>query len=74
MKGPRFGVYKAKDGWRWRLLAGNNRKIAESGEAYTREGDAWRAIGTVVAAVIAVDVVPAVDIEVIGADKKRVLQ
>lgn len=44
----RFQVYKAADGWRWRLLAGNNKVIA-SGEAHTRERDAWRAIRTVMA-------------------------
>ena len=44
---PRFDVYQAKDGWRWRLLAGNNKVIA-SGEAHTRERDAWRAAGNVV--------------------------
>ena len=31
MKRPRFQVYEAADGWRWRLLAANNRLIAESG-------------------------------------------
>jgi uncharacterized protein YegP (UPF0339 family) len=45
---PRFDVYLAADGWRWRLLAGNNKVIA-SGEAHTRERDAWRAIRTVMA-------------------------
>ena len=27
-------LYKAKDGWRWRAVAGNGRIVAESGEAY----------------------------------------
>lgn len=27
-------IYRAKDGWRWRLWAKNGRIIAESGEAY----------------------------------------
>lgn len=27
-------IYKAKDGWRWRLWAKNGRIVAESGEAY----------------------------------------
>lgn len=27
-------IYRAKDGWRWRLWAKNGRVIAESGEAY----------------------------------------
>jgi uncharacterized protein YegP (UPF0339 family) len=43
MRTARFQVYKAKDGWRWRLLAANNRQIAQ-GEAYTRKADALRAI------------------------------
>lgn len=47
MNGARFAVIPAKDGWRWRLLAANNRIIAESGEAYTKSGDAWRAVRTV---------------------------
>ena len=44
MKQPRFDVYRSKDGWRWRLIAANGRIIAESGEAYTRERDAHRAV------------------------------
>lgn len=46
MRKPRFVVYKARDGWRWRLVAANNRIIA-TGEAHTRERDAWRAVETV---------------------------
>lgn len=46
MRTARFEVYKAKDGWRWRLLAANNRQIAQ-GEAHTRERDAYRAIKAV---------------------------
>ena len=46
MSKPRFDVYQAKDGWRWRLLAGNNKVIA-SGEAHSRERDAWRAASKV---------------------------
>ncbi len=33
-------VYRAEDGFRWRWQAGNGRIMADSGEAYTREGDA----------------------------------
>jgi len=46
MRTARFQVYKVKDGWRWRLLAANNRKIAQ-GEAHTRKADALRAIEAV---------------------------
>lgn len=48
MKTPVFEVFKARDGWRWRLIAKNNRIIA-TGEAHTRKVDAHRAINTVVA-------------------------
>ena len=47
MRPARFDVYKAADGYRWRLLAGNNKIIADSGEAYTRERDAQRAAAKV---------------------------
>lgn len=33
-------VYEARDGWRWRLRAGNGRIVAESGEAYVTEAKA----------------------------------
>ena len=46
MSAYRFQVYEAADGWRWRLLAGNNKVIA-SGEAHTRERDARRAAANV---------------------------
>jgi uncharacterized protein YegP (UPF0339 family) len=48
MKQPKFEVYPAKDGWRWRLVAANGRIIA-TGEAHTRKADAERALRTVVA-------------------------
>ena len=35
-------IYRANDGWRWRLQIGS-RIMADSGEAYTRPGDALRA-------------------------------
>ena len=43
---PRFTVYQAADGWRWRLIAGNGRIVA-TGEAHTRKADAERATDTV---------------------------
>lgn len=46
MKEPRFEVYQARDGWRWRLKAANGRVLC-SGEAHTRGRDAWRAVDTV---------------------------
>lgn len=45
MKQPRFEVYRAKDGHRWRLIAANGRVLA-TGEAHTREADAYRALKT----------------------------
>ncbi len=46
MRLPKFTVYRAADGWRWRLVAANGRVLAQ-GEAHTRERDAWRAVETV---------------------------
>lgn len=34
MKGYEVHVYKAADGWRWRLKARNGRILADSGQAY----------------------------------------
>jgi uncharacterized protein YegP (UPF0339 family) len=42
VKAPQFEVYRARDGWRWRLKAANGRILA-SGEAHTRKADAVRA-------------------------------
>lgn len=50
MNRPRWQVFRSRDGWRWRLLAGNGRIIAV-GEAHTRRRDAERAIRTVARAV-----------------------
>jgi hypothetical protein len=36
-------VYLSRDGWRWHSITRNGRTVAESGEAYTREGDATQA-------------------------------
>lgn len=44
MKRPKFVVYKAADGYRWRLVAANGRIVADSGEAYTRKHDAEKAL------------------------------
>lgn len=46
MKQARFEVYPSKDGWRWRLIAANGRILC-TGEAHTRERDAYRAVATV---------------------------
>ncbi len=35
-----YRVYRDRSGeWRWRLLAANNRVIADSGEGYARKSD-----------------------------------
>lgn len=36
-------VYKAADGWRWRLRSINGRTVADSGEAYARKRNAQKA-------------------------------
>jgi uncharacterized protein YegP (UPF0339 family) len=41
----RLVIYHARDGWRWRLVAKNNRIVAESGEAYEALSNAKRAAG-----------------------------
>lgn len=41
-------VYEAKDGWRWRLLSGNDKIIADSGEAYSTASNARRAIRKII--------------------------
>lgn len=41
MKTPKFEVYKAKDGYRWRLKARNG-KIVASGEGYKTKRAAMR--------------------------------
>lgn len=51
MKRPKFVVYEAKDGWRWRLVAANGRIIADSGEAYTRKHGCERAVTACIQAV-----------------------
>jgi len=44
----RFLVYKDTAGyWRWRLVAANNRTIADSGEGYYNKQDCVTAIGLV---------------------------
>jgi uncharacterized protein YegP (UPF0339 family) len=35
---PKFEIYKASDGWRWRLRANNGKIIADSAEGYKRKG------------------------------------
>lgn len=36
-------VFKAADGWRWHLKAGNGKIVADSGEAYATKPNANRA-------------------------------
>lgn len=57
MKLARFVIYPAKDGWRWFLQARNGRTLADSGEAYTTERDAMRAVATVRTGVAGAEVV-----------------
>jgi uncharacterized protein YegP (UPF0339 family) len=43
-----YRMYKDTAGqWRWRLLAANNRVIADSGESYWNKADCLSAIGLV---------------------------
>jgi uncharacterized protein YegP (UPF0339 family) len=57
---PRFKtytitVYKAADGWRWRMKAANGRTVADSGEAYGSKRGAERAAYALVSAEIIVN-------------------
>lgn len=48
-------VYRAADGWRWRLQALNGKTVADSGEAYVRKRNAEkvaRALETAVMRVV----------------------
>lgn len=36
MKRPLLEIYKAADGWRWRLKAANGKTVCESGEAFKK--------------------------------------
>ena len=56
---PRFSIYKDQEGdWRWRLRAANGLTIADSGEGYTRERDAKRAVRGIKFAVAATMLLP----------------
>ena len=45
-----FECYRARDGWRWHAKRGG-RLVAESGEAYTREHGARRALARMLEAI-----------------------
>lgn len=45
-------VYKAADGWRWRMTARNGRTVADSGEAYKTRAGAYRASASISGAII----------------------
>lgn len=45
MRPLRFKAYQDKaDEWRWALVSGNGKTIADSGEGYRHKGDCLRAI------------------------------
>lgn len=46
-----FEIYDAKDGWRWRLRAGNGRIVADGAEAYDSKSNVKRAIHDLLEAV-----------------------
>lgn len=48
----RIQVYKGRDGWRWRMVAANGRKVATSGEAFASEANADRAADRLIGATI----------------------
>lgn len=41
----KFHIYQDRKGeWRWRLKARNGRIVADSGEGYVKQGNAYRAV------------------------------
>ena len=56
----KWEVWEAKDGWRWRLKAGNGEVVA-NGEAYSSRDAAVRAQDAVVRAATEAEVVDADD-------------
>jgi uncharacterized protein YegP (UPF0339 family) len=55
-----FKIYKDKEGsFRWKLLAANNRIVADSGEGYTRREDVYRAVGSLQTSVLTARIVDA---------------
>jgi uncharacterized protein YegP (UPF0339 family) len=44
MKDMYYQVFQSESQWRWRLRAGNNRIIANSGESYWNKADCLSAI------------------------------
>lgn len=40
----KFQIYRAADGWRWRLVSANHNILGDSGEAYYSKWNAKRAV------------------------------
>jgi uncharacterized protein YegP (UPF0339 family) len=57
---PRVECYRGRDGWRWRLIAGNGEIVAQ-GEGYRGDSSkarrAWAAVQRIARGVVRVDVV-----------------
>lgn len=49
-----FQFYEGKDGWRWRLVAGNSQTIATGGEAYSSKQAVKDSIDRVIGYVLGV--------------------
>jgi len=52
-----YRIYKARDGWRWRLVASNGRLLANGGEAYTRKAKILNAIQSITTRPFKVEVI-----------------
>jgi uncharacterized protein YegP (UPF0339 family) len=50
-KSIKFETYKARDGFRWRARASNNKIMADSGESYVTLANATRALSRFIALV-----------------------
>jgi len=42
-----YQIFKAKDGWRWRLKSSNGRILADSGEAYQRKSGLMKTLNSI---------------------------
>lgn len=48
-------IYEAADGWRWRIMADNNKIVADSGEAYVSRANAERAAKSLTTATLEIE-------------------
>lgn len=50
MKNTEIKIYKAKDGWRWRMIR-SNRIVADSGESYKRKSSLRKSLNNLLVSI-----------------------